>query len=187
MSTSKVDWQEAGRGWGARATEWAYLWEPYALPANEVLFDRLGVDAGVRLLDIACGSGFATSVAAAGAPWSQDRCVRTTHQRLPRRGRLMGAFGPGTCSPCPSPMTASISPPVSTGSGRAARVPSKRRGGTGPRGPFGPHLLGPIRAPGTDALLPQGHRVVSTQPRHSNHGTRRHAECDRGHVEGCRI
>jgi SAM-dependent methyltransferase len=40
------------------------LWEPYALPANEVLFDRLGVDAGVRLLDIACGSGFAVSVAA---------------------------------------------------------------------------------------------------------------------------
>ena len=64
MSTSTVDWQEAGRGWGARATEWAYLWEPYALPANEVLFDRLGVDAGVRLLDIACGSGFAASVAA---------------------------------------------------------------------------------------------------------------------------
>jgi ubiquinone/menaquinone biosynthesis C-methylase UbiE len=64
MSANKVDWQNAGRGWGARATEWAYLWEPYALPANEVLFDRLGVDAGVRLLDIACGSGFAASVAA---------------------------------------------------------------------------------------------------------------------------
>jgi SAM-dependent methyltransferase len=64
MSRSRVDWEEAGRGWGARAAEWAYLWEPYALPANEVLFDRLGVDAGVRLLDIACGSGFAASVAA---------------------------------------------------------------------------------------------------------------------------
>jgi SAM-dependent methyltransferase len=59
-----VDWKEAGRGWGARATEWAYLVEPYALPANQVLFDRLGVTAGVRLLDIACGSGFAASVAA---------------------------------------------------------------------------------------------------------------------------
>src|ERR1700733_2498416 len=64
MSTSRVDWQQAGRGWGARATCWACLWEPYALPANEVLFDRLGVNAGVRLLDIACGSGFAASVAA---------------------------------------------------------------------------------------------------------------------------
>ena len=64
MSTDTVDWEEAGRGWGARATEWAYLWEPYALPANEVLFDRLGVNAGIRLLDIACGSGFAASLAA---------------------------------------------------------------------------------------------------------------------------
>ena len=61
---SEVDWEEAGRGWGARATEWAYLWEPYALPANEVLFDRLGGNAGIRLLDIACGSGFAASLAA---------------------------------------------------------------------------------------------------------------------------
>jgi SAM-dependent methyltransferase len=64
MSQSTVDWKEAGRGWGARATEWAYLLEPYALPANELLFDHLGVGAGVRLLDIACGSGFAASVAA---------------------------------------------------------------------------------------------------------------------------
>jgi ubiquinone/menaquinone biosynthesis C-methylase UbiE len=64
MSLSGVDWEEAGRGWGARATDWAYLWEPYALSANEVLFDRLGVAAGIRLLDIACGSGFAASVAA---------------------------------------------------------------------------------------------------------------------------
>ena len=64
MSTISLDWQEAGRGWGARAADWAYLWEPYALPANEVLFDRLGVNAGIRILDIACGSGFAASVAA---------------------------------------------------------------------------------------------------------------------------
>ena len=64
MSPGAMDWKEAGRGWGTRATEWAYLFEPYALPANELLFDRLGVGAGVRLLDIACGSGFAASVAA---------------------------------------------------------------------------------------------------------------------------
>jgi len=59
-----VDWKRAGQGWGARAAEWAYLAEPYALPANELLFDRLGVNAGIRLLDIASGSGFAASVAA---------------------------------------------------------------------------------------------------------------------------
>ena len=81
MSTNTVDWQEAGRGWGARATEWAYLWEPYALPANEVLFDRLGVDEGIRLLDIACGSGFAAAVAARrGRGGLGNRRVRTTHR-----------------------------------------------------------------------------------------------------------
>ncbi len=60
----QVDWEEAGRGWGARAPEWAYLFEPYARPANELLFDRLGVNDGTRLLDIACGSGFAARLAA---------------------------------------------------------------------------------------------------------------------------
>jgi SAM-dependent methyltransferase len=64
MSSSEENWEAAGRGWGARATDWAYLMEPYALVANEAIFDRLGVDAGVRLLDVACGSGFAASVAA---------------------------------------------------------------------------------------------------------------------------
>ena len=56
-------WIVAGRGWGARAQEWAYLFEPYALPANEVVFDRLGVGPDTRYLDVACGSGFAANVA----------------------------------------------------------------------------------------------------------------------------
>jgi SAM-dependent methyltransferase len=59
-----MSWQEAGRAWSERALDWAYLVEPYARPANEELFDRLGVGTGTRLLDIACGSGYAASVAA---------------------------------------------------------------------------------------------------------------------------
>ncbi len=59
-----MDWETAGRGWGARSLEWAYLFEPYAWPANESLFDRLEVEEGVRLLDIACGSGLAAQRAA---------------------------------------------------------------------------------------------------------------------------
>ena len=57
------DWHEAGRAWGAHATDWAYLFEHYARPANEVVFDRLDVGPGVRLLDIACGSGLAAEYA----------------------------------------------------------------------------------------------------------------------------
>jgi SAM-dependent methyltransferase len=56
-------WIEAGRGWGARAEEWAYLFEPYALPANELVLERVGVGPDTRYLDVACGSGYAAAIA----------------------------------------------------------------------------------------------------------------------------
>ncbi len=59
-----MGWTESGQAWGARARDWAYLVEPYARRANDALFDRAGVGPGTRLLDIACGSGYAASVAA---------------------------------------------------------------------------------------------------------------------------
>ena len=62
--STPMDWEEAGRAWGARSTDWAYFFEPYARPANEVIFDQLGIGEGARLLDIACGSGFAAQLAA---------------------------------------------------------------------------------------------------------------------------
>ena len=58
-----MGWEEAGRGWGARALEWAYLNEPYARVANDLIFDRVDLGAGTRYLDIACGSGMAASTA----------------------------------------------------------------------------------------------------------------------------
>lgn len=61
--TSEEKWIQAGRGWGARAAEWAYLFEPYALPANQRVFDQLGVGEATRYLDVACGSGFAANLA----------------------------------------------------------------------------------------------------------------------------
>ena len=59
-----MGWVESGQAWGERAADWAYLMEPYARRANDALFDRAGVGPGTRLLDIACGSGYAASVAA---------------------------------------------------------------------------------------------------------------------------
>jgi SAM-dependent methyltransferase len=59
-----MGWVESGRAWGERAADWAYLAEPYARRANDALFDQTGVGPGTRLLDIACGSGYAASVAA---------------------------------------------------------------------------------------------------------------------------
>jgi SAM-dependent methyltransferase len=59
-----VSWAESGRAWGERAADWAYLVEPYARRVNDELFDQTGVGPGTELLDIACGSGYAASVAA---------------------------------------------------------------------------------------------------------------------------
>ncbi len=59
-----MGWIQSGRAWGERAADWAYLVEPYARRVNDALFDQAGVGAGTRLLDIACGSGYAASVAA---------------------------------------------------------------------------------------------------------------------------
>jgi ubiquinone/menaquinone biosynthesis C-methylase UbiE len=62
-TTTSHDWRKAGEAWGDRATDWAYLWEPYARSANVAVFDHLGVEDGTQLLDIACGSGFAALLA----------------------------------------------------------------------------------------------------------------------------
>jgi SAM-dependent methyltransferase len=59
-----MSWREAGQAWGARAADWAYLWEPFLRPANDIVFDKAGVGQGTLLLDIGCGSGYAAMVAA---------------------------------------------------------------------------------------------------------------------------
>jgi SAM-dependent methyltransferase len=64
MEVRRMGWVDSGRAWGERATDWAYLAEPYARSANDALLDQTGVGPGTELLDIACGSGYAASVAA---------------------------------------------------------------------------------------------------------------------------
>lgn len=56
-------WRRAGEGWGTRALEWAYMFEPYARPANDVVLDHLDVRDGTQLCDIACGAGLAANIA----------------------------------------------------------------------------------------------------------------------------
>jgi SAM-dependent methyltransferase len=57
------EWQEAGRAWGRHACDWAYLFEPYCVPAYDTVLGRLPLGEGARLLDVACGSGLAASFA----------------------------------------------------------------------------------------------------------------------------
>lgn len=59
-----MGWESSGEAWGSRAAEWAYLFEPYARPANTVVLDRCAVGPGVAMLDVGCGSGFALRLAA---------------------------------------------------------------------------------------------------------------------------
>lgn len=81
-------WREAGRAWGHAATDWAYLFEPYARDAIEAVLGLTGVGEGTDVLDVACGSGLAAGRAqrlgatVAGLDASED-LVRIARRRAP--------------------------------------------------------------------------------------------------------
>lgn len=58
-------WRMADEGWGRRAVDFATLSEPQNCREYVGLHQRLGVGAGDRLLDVACGAGLALELAAA--------------------------------------------------------------------------------------------------------------------------
>lgn len=58
-------WRGVDEGWGRRAAEFAALAEPGNCREYVALHQHLGVGPGVRLLDIACGSGLAVELAMA--------------------------------------------------------------------------------------------------------------------------
>ena len=53
-----------GALWGARARDWAEVQEPQHRPAYELVFTRAGLTAGMRYLDVGCGTGLAVEMAA---------------------------------------------------------------------------------------------------------------------------
>lgn len=62
--TENQAWKEAGKAWGHAAPDWAYRFEPHARDAADAIFGRLGVGPGTSLIDVACGSGYTTALAA---------------------------------------------------------------------------------------------------------------------------
>ncbi len=56
-------WRGVDEGWGRRAVEFATLSEPTNWREYLAMHHRLGVDAGDRLLDVACGAGLAVEMA----------------------------------------------------------------------------------------------------------------------------
>ncbi len=58
-----MSWEMVDEGWGRRAVEFATLSEPSACREYVAVQHRLGVGAGDRLLDVACGAGLAIELA----------------------------------------------------------------------------------------------------------------------------
>jgi SAM-dependent methyltransferase len=61
--TGLRQWAMADEGWGRKAVDFATLSEPGNCREYVTVHHRLGVDAGDRLLDVACGSGLAIELA----------------------------------------------------------------------------------------------------------------------------
>lgn len=58
-----MSWTMVDEGWGRRASEFATLAEPGNCREYVFVHQRLGIDEGTRLLDVACGSGLAMELA----------------------------------------------------------------------------------------------------------------------------
>jgi SAM-dependent methyltransferase len=58
-----AQWTVVDEGWGRKAVDFATLSEPGNWREYVTVHHRLGVDAGARLLDVACGSGLALELA----------------------------------------------------------------------------------------------------------------------------
>jgi SAM-dependent methyltransferase len=52
-----------GRLWGTQARDWATIQEPQFRPLYSAVFERTGVTAGIRYLDVGCGAGLAVQMA----------------------------------------------------------------------------------------------------------------------------
>jgi SAM-dependent methyltransferase len=88
-------WKLVDEGWGRRAAEFATLSEPGNAREYVALHHRLGIDDGDRLLDLACGSGFALELATLrGATVTgidaAARLVAVARMRLPEADLRVG-------------------------------------------------------------------------------------------------
>ncbi len=91
------DWRAAGEAWGHAAADWACLFEHYAIPVIDAIFERVGVGSGCSVLDMACGSGLA--VRHAGATGAQaygidasERLVDVARARMPDTDVRLGSM-----------------------------------------------------------------------------------------------
>ena len=90
-----VSWEMVDEGWGRRAVEFATLLEPANCREYVAVHHHLGLTEGVRLLDVACGSGLALELArVCGAVVSgidaSPRLVAVARERSPEADIRVG-------------------------------------------------------------------------------------------------
>jgi SAM-dependent methyltransferase/alkylhydroperoxidase family enzyme len=88
-------WRQVDAGWGSRAVDFATLLEPSNCREYVALHHRLGVGAGDRLLDMACGAGLAVELATAvGATCAgidaSSRLIAVARDRNPQADLRVG-------------------------------------------------------------------------------------------------
>lgn len=93
-----MTWKMVDEGWGRRAAEFSTLLEPACAREYVAVHHRLGLTAGVRLLDVACGSGLALELAGiCGAMTSgidaSERLVAVARDRCPDADVRVGDMG----------------------------------------------------------------------------------------------
>ncbi len=91
------DWRKAGEAWGHSADDWAYLYEHYSLDVMIAIFQRVGMTEGLRVLDMACGSGLAVRHAQAmGASMAgidaAETLIEIARDRSPRADLRLGSM-----------------------------------------------------------------------------------------------
>jgi SAM-dependent methyltransferase len=94
----KSDWTVVDEGWGRKAVDFATLSEPGNCREYVTMHQRLGVDAGDRLLDVACGAGLSIELARArGAVGAgidaSSRLIAVARDRSPDADIRVGDMG----------------------------------------------------------------------------------------------
>lgn len=93
-----MSWEMVDEGWGRRAVDFSTLLEPANCREYVAVHHQLGLTAGIRLLDVACGSGLALELAGiCGAVTSgidaSARLVAVARDRCPDADVRVGDMG----------------------------------------------------------------------------------------------
>src|SRR5438552_10651770 len=104
-------WTMVDEGWGRKAVDFATLSEPGNCREYVAVQHRLGVDAGDRLLDVACGSGLAIELARLRGVSAEAPCENVHKASQRKRFNPCVRLAPAQAvARCPSGITETFVP-----------------------------------------------------------------------------